>query len=108
MRICRPVCELFAVDLAYAGTSGGELVTDASRALLHLLCTHNVAICDECVVVQGPKGALAQLAALPGGARGHSLSVSWPADYRGRVSVDLETARCAARLQQCCHPQWPQ
>lgn len=93
---CRPACQLFAVDLAYAGTSGGELVTDSSRALMHLLCSHNVAICEQCVVVSGPQGASAQLAALPSGAKGHSLDVQWPVDYRGRVRVDLESARCAA------------
>ena len=94
---CRPACELFAVDLAYAGTAGGGLITDASRALFNLLCTHRMKLCEDCVRVTGPRSANVRLKALQGEVAGYAIDVQWPADYRGPVRVNLESARYAAR-----------
>lgn len=95
--VCRPECMLIAVDLAFTATpQGARLVTDKTTALLQLRCTHAVRVCDACVLLTGPAAAaLVSFQPLPEGTHGLELLVGWEEGYRGAVTVDLETSRCA-------------
>jgi hypothetical protein len=101
---CRPECRMLAMDLAYTAHGAGGLVTDKTRALIHLRCTNFIVMCAECVLVSGPaRGSVIRLEPLKNGSTGYELQVGWENGYRGPVRVDLETARCLTFLLTALH-----
>eukprot|EP00891_Asterochloris_glomerata_P006250 jgi/Astpho2/6250/fgenesh1_pg.00088_%23_59_t len=84
----QPVCQLFAVDMAFCGSEG--LVTDSSSALLVMVCTQPVQVCNDCFTISGPQNASVEyFNQAPSTASSYQLFINWDPAYQGPITVGL-------------------
>lgn len=99
----QPACRLYAVDMGYHSQAG--LLTDNNVARILLYCTHQVEICVDCIVVQGPRFAVVEhLQVANDGLPTYYIYLIWEQFYRGPVAVSVESSRqrpgCSLNLQK--------